>query len=632
MRFPSKFNLWLGPDSVAPSDHHDKENFAATGWSHVCILELIRQNRCGTIVLRHGDPMLVRLFASQRMLPSLFSETEPDSPGDPSLSPLFQLPTVTAPHAWVERIALNKDPWIVSGVSEPTPGELFILARLAAAGAEIHWVQRWHEPVPKWVKFPVQSIAGHDTDTFLAGLLGEFPPGGIQTKPGDDPEASLQQDLLKRASAFRSDAQIARGEPWQSMDPGRLDDDAFREAIARLRFQRALAKRLGDHPGVFAVTLVHCAEKTSARRADQLLEIAYEDWRSEPRKSGWQGVRQTSQLVTILRHRAQLRRPKEAQPFFEEGDAALRALPAKEPREHNAAMEIADFLAAWAATQEPDEAGVLIQEAVDILGRPRVVELKRYEESPLWTKQWSILRAHALRLSAADAKPFFDAAKVCADKIEELENKPAPGELTFSGLERRTGMHEYFLAFIAAEEARLDPTRQTELLETAAKHFQAFLEASPKDRAMIYYDRGAALAFVARERKGEESDRLHEQVYDLFRQSEESGDFAMLQDAWGAVLVRQASTKTGDLRSALLEQAHQHAVKANQMDPDRGTYNLACIAAEHRDWDQMSKLLRLAARGPKFPGPAHIDNDPNFASVRNEPWFQQFVADELAPA
>ena len=84
-------------------------------------------------------------------------------------------------------------------------------------------------------------------------------------------------------------------------------------------------------------------------------------------------------------------------------------------------------------------------------------------------------------------------------------------------------------------------------------------------------------------------------------------------------------------REALLADAELHALEREKVMRSRGAYGIASIAAERStNHDEIEKWLRLAARGPKLPPPAHIDADPAFDHIRNEPWFQHLLL-ELYP-
>ena len=613
-----RFNLWLGPDCLAGPVYNE------VTWSDVCAAELAARDCCPAIVWTHAGGAITKVLASRDVLPPLWTELKDFEDGADSRLALFDLPALKQPKQWLEQIqtAGGGHPWLVLGVSAPRVGEIAVLSALAEMGAAIYWVRLWDEPAPVTVKFPVKTIEGYDPDTCLAALLqskGGFPPGGVNPsagrsrEPKDVLEAALYQHSLKPRGAME-----AAMKAWASPDLVGVSDDEFQAKTRQLREARFKVKRLGrDQPSVAALQIRHVAEKVGGRRADDLLAWAQQEMAPQTSAENWAKANLAANAVKVLQLRAKWRRPAAAEPFYQEADRIMRALPRQEPRQWQVALDFAQTLDVWAGGKDLDEAAVLIREAVEILDRPRAGgPLKSFEASTLWTNQCSILRHHALRLDPQPAREYFDAAKRCASEVVAAGGK--------------AGMREYLLGMIAAEEARKNRANQSELLAASDRHFQAALVGMPESEGLLHYDRGVALGMVAEAREGEESDSLFGQALEHLGQAAPKDVSSRLHGAWAGLLLKQSRKESGGVKAALLAEAEREATTAEEMEATSGAYNLACVAAERKDWSTMSYWLRISARGPKLPPPAHTDSVTSFHPVREETWFQDLLR-ELYP-
>lgn len=599
--------------------------FGGMNWTYPCLAALAAKDRVGAIVLRNVDGLLPRLLASRDLLPPLLSElVESSETTGLSALTLFELPAIQEPTRWSDAITQRGagNPWVVAGVSKPRPAEIEILKEIAAAGTPVYWISLWNAPAP--VKLPMQLVSGFDPDSFFAALAQAtvgFPPCGWGAVGANaaNPEQALQQALGAESETLRRSLEEALPKASSVLQGfGDLDDAAFSAKLDEFqRTRRKLAVLVPSNPNTGGIELFHAAKTTGGRRADTVLALAAEQHRAMlPRPEKFAAVFATGQWVGILHARAKLRRPAEAQAFYEEAYRTVQSLPSNEPRQWQVALDLAHMLEDWAATKDTQEAEPLVREAIDILDRPRAAgRLKPYEQSPLWTTQAGILRKHALRLDPEPARKFFREAKECCEPMRAVD----------------PFMAEYTLGMIAFEEARNDRAVQAERIEAGNRYFAAALEMKPSSAGLLHMDWGTVFASIARDRDGVEADALFAQAFEHFAKAAEDANAASsVHNNWSAFLLVQARRKSGAEHDTLLSESWTHARATEAQDPTKGAYNLACIAAEREDWETMSKWLRISARGPRYPPPAHTDSVTSFNAIRSEAWFQKLL-EELYP-
>ncbi|GEM_PF-1798272 len=94
------------------------------------------------------------------------------------------------------------------------------------------------------------------------------------------------------------------------------------------------------------------------------------------------------------------------------------------------------------------------------------------------------------------------------------------------------------------------------------------------------------------------------------------------------VSIHQAQTKTGRVRTRLLNRARKLCEQANDIQPGSGSYDLACIAALKGDAEKCAHWLRDSkAHDMNFPGCDHIAADKDFDAVRDSEAFRQAMVD-----
>lgn len=593
--------------------------FNAMNWAYLSLAKMIAKNRVGAIVLRNIDGLLPRLLASHDLLPPLLRELDDSSESiEASTSMIFDLPVIVEPERWRDLIihAGAGNPWVVAGVTKPLLNEIALLKEISATGTPIHFVTLWAGSKP--ANMPGQTISGFDPDSFFAGLAQEsvgFSPSGFNTAL--KPEEALQKALCEERESLRNFGNQFL--PNSNQELSSIDDVAFLERLNQMRIARMKMERISPNCRLTGgMEYLQAANNTGGRRADALLAAAEAQHPSKAARTENFAVSvHKGELVKILHSRAKLRRPVAAEPFYEAAYRAILSLPPKEPRQWQVAIQIAPMLHDWAATKQLEEADRLMREAIEILHRPLTNgPIQGFEEAVLWQVQTTILRQHALRHEGMRAREVFAEAIGCVERLSSLGDR---------------FMSEYLLGMIALERARKDREAQDELIAEATAHFLAALPLKESSRGLLIFDWGTAIATIGRERNGSEADALFAQAYTHYASvAEDPTASSSVHNNWASFLLVQARKKQGAEREKLLAESWIHANKTEKLNPAKGAYNLACIAAERADWETMSKWLHISARSPIFPAPAHTDSVTSFDPIRNEVWFQKLLG-ELYP-
>ena len=607
--------------SVKPQVREQWRHSAFNGmnWAYLAMADLAAKGRAGAIVLRGLDGLLPRLLAARDVLPSMFEELNGavQAAVQPSELALFELPLLREPEKWSDALAraAGSNPWVVIGVDKPTAEERAAIGKLGA----VYWAPLWDEAAPRIAN--MQAVPGFDPDSFLFALahaMTGFLPAGFDAAHLD----SIQKSLYAEIETLRTAAHSAFEASGRALDGlEALDDAAF---DARMDgFHRAQLKRdrlATMTPNTGGIELYHRAKTVGGRRADRLLALAEDEYRRMPKEvSGFGAALNASQGIRILHDRALLRRHPESLALFQQAHEMLHAMPPGEPRQWSAACDVAGMLSDYAAIKEPPaDAEPLVREAVEVLERAlNGGPLRPPEERSLWTARITVLRKHAGWLEGDTAAKWYTEVRECCEQIRRLKDE---------------FMYEYHLGILDFEQARKNRAGEEELIEEGNRRFKIALGMNPGSRGLIHMDWGTAIAGVARQREGADADRYFAECFRHYREVSDTADkaYAQVQNNWGAFLLVQARTKSGAEREMLLKDAWSHANLARGIEPASASYNLACIAAERRDWETMTRWLRISARGPRFPSPTHTDSVTSFNPAREEPWFKQLLV-ELYP-
>jgi hypothetical protein len=74
-------------------------------------------------------------------------------------------------------------------------------------------------------------------------------------------------------------------------------------------------------------------------------------------------------------------------------------------------------------------------------------------------------------------------------------------------------------------------------------------------------------------------------------------------------------------------QARSAFLSAEKYSPGQAAYYLACISALMHQENDCQSWLAVGKKTHKLPEKDYIEKDPDLESVRNKPWFIQFLKD-----
>lgn len=76
----------------------------------------------------------------------------------------------------------------------------------------------------------------------------------------------------------------------------------------------------------------------------------------------------------------------------------------------------------------------------------------------------------------------------------------------------------------------------------------------------------------------------------------------------------------------MLREAEDKLFRAEKMKIGSASYSLACVAARRGDEEQCLSFLKRAKEYETLPDREHLLSDPDLVSLRDEPWFREFLA------
>lgn len=170
------------------------------------------------------------------------------------------------------------------------------------------------------------------------------------------------------------------------------------------------------------------------------------------------------------------------------------------------------------------------------------------------------------------------------------------------------------------------------LLRAAEEKYAQAWSVKPDDQAVLY-NWGNALKARAMLRSGTETEALLREAGDKYAQalSVKPDDQDALNN-WGIVLSARAKLMSGADAEALLREAEEKYAEVERIAPGAGTYNLACIRALAGDEEGARHWLEASADAGALPDFEHLSADSELDSLRDSPWFQEFLQKRASEA
>ncbi|MDD1609043.1 MAG: hypothetical protein LUO95_00110 [Methylococcaceae bacterium] len=158
-------------------------------------------------------------------------------------------------------------------------------------------------------------------------------------------------------------------------------------------------------------------------------------------------------------------------------------------------------------------------------------------------------------------------------------------------------------------------------------HDYADVVAGDPLRSEALYNWGFALLHQAKTKTGDEAVKLYQDAITKF-------SFCLLLNPsylgaainGGVAYMDLARLKAVDVQDELYELAKSYFEQANAIQAGSASYNLACIYSLRDEADACLKALENSKSRGSLPDADEIINDPDMDTVKNQPWFVEFMA------
>jgi hypothetical protein len=141
-----------------------------------------------------------------------------------------------------------------------------------------------------------------------------------------------------------------------------------------------------------------------------------------------------------------------------------------------------------------------------------------------------------------------------------------------------------------------------------------------------YINLGAMATSQAKHKSGQESDDLFKVAYENFAHAVRvKSDEFEAYNGWASSILHHAKLKTGSEFGKLLDLAEEKALASSRFFPDSGSYNLACVYSLRNQEKECKQWLEKSHQAGRLPNCDHISKDADFDSMREKPWFKEFL-------
>ncbi len=184
------------------------------------------------------------------------------------------------------------------------------------------------------------------------------------------------------------------------------------------------------------------------------------------------------------------------------------------------------------------------------------------------------------------------------------------------------------------EQARKTKTnsRSIKLYQHASDKYQQALKIDPNNSDTLC-NWALCLALQAQRVSQEETaDALYKQaniIYkialDIDSDKQRSLKRHHILNQWGAILIRQAKTKSLNAKNTLLKMAHEKLETAESLQPGSATYNMACLHAIMNNQQECYASLKKLHENDMLPDITTIQNDDDLLDFSESELFQSLA-------
>ncbi|MCX5890658.1 MAG: hypothetical protein NTY36_14605 [Deltaproteobacteria bacterium] len=219
---------------------------------------------------------------------------------------------------------------------------------------------------------------------------------------------------------------------------------------------------------------------------------------------------------------------------------------------------------------------------------------------------------------AQTKKTFEEADILLREAIEKYQ----------AALTIKPDMHKA-LAGLSASLIELGRTKNAEEAETlfrqAIEKLQPEIAIKPDDLDILGVW-AVAHAALGRIKDGEEAEILFRQAIEQYQNIlNVKPDHHIVLYNMGGTLIDQARAKIGEEAARLYDQAKEKLLKAEELKPGSGAYNLACLYSMIGDEASCRQWLEKSLEVGTLPRRQHLLKDPDLENVRKLEWFKELL-------
>lgn len=427
--------------------------------------------------------------------------------------------------------------------------------------------------------------------------------------------------LLKAEQSFRAVLQIvsdshealnnlgATLKALATLEQGDESDRLF--ASANDCYKRALEIKRDKYEAYFnwGSSLADQGGRKFGKQANQLFEKAVNKFEAAIKlKSDYVGAH--NNLAAVLREQARLSSAEDAKKILCESVERVKHAAEIRPPDHIVLNNWACSLGDWAAHEVGDRANNLYDQAASKFQSALNLKPDFAEAMNNWAVN---LIAQGERKDPQAARKLFAKAE---DKLRKaLELKPEYYEaLTHRGnLLTKWGI-------ISAGATREN------LLKQAKRNFKKAHDISPASSSILA-NWSVAIIEQAKTRNKKRANALLVEAISLLGEAKtlDKNNPAVYTN-WGHALIDRAKLARGSRRNELLERAVDRFVTAEELEPGRGAYNLACAYAQLGNERECRDWFKRALKGRYMPSKQLVEQDPDLEPVRQHEWFLNLLA------